>query len=421
MSNSATIPKAAKGPMGPLTWFKLMARKFGDHPRVLRDDFPDVLTRAGIDVAAVDESLIRLAERECLPLAKEQAEEHNQAVARGEAAGTIVVHDEYWLTGRHPDPSVHAALFRKNENPHLTAVDSDGADDTNDFSPQHTHSPAEGESEMTTATEAAPKFVVQKAAIVPLLIELKYTTADKWDKKRLAKNIATEIKSGQDQPTTSENMKLYQSIVDALNAGQEIEVVDDGISDDSPKPDDAVPAKPKRGKKGGNRGHKMPTSAASAPKRKGDKSKGKKADAVKAETNGHVEPAAVTEEKPKKGGKNKQEAADKKTSDKADRAAKRLQKDADGTVHSNGVPIGKEAAKDKFGSRIGSNFAKINAALSRKPKTVPEIVEQSGAEVKYFVSGEKKEAQLGGYYKHMKNLLTAGHVEKKDKGYVLAK
>jgi hypothetical protein len=62
--------------------------------------------------------------------------------------------------------------------------------------------------------------------------------------------------------------------------------------------------------------------------------------------------------------------------------------------------------KDKFGSRVGSSKALFNACLTRKLKTMRELV---------------KEAKLTGtYYEHIKTLIKSGHVEKVDgKGFRL--
>lgn len=60
---------------------------------------------------------------------------------------------------------------------------------------------------------------------------------------------------------------------------------------------------------------------------------------------------------------------------------------------------------DKFGNRVGSNRAKFNAVLSKKPKKMAELV---------------KEAKLSGtFYEHVNTLIDAGHVEKTDKKYKL--
>jgi len=58
---------------------------------------------------------------------------------------------------------------------------------------------------------------------------------------------------------------------------------------------------------------------------------------------------------------------------------------------------------DKFGSRLGSNKAKINAVLSTEPKMMKTLVQEAGLS--------------GGYYNHLKSLIEKGFVEKTDKGF----
>ncbi|HIJ53840.1 MAG TPA: hypothetical protein HPP66_11895 [Planctomycetes bacterium] len=58
---------------------------------------------------------------------------------------------------------------------------------------------------------------------------------------------------------------------------------------------------------------------------------------------------------------------------------------------------------DRFGSRLGSNQAKINAVLSTEPKTMKTLVEEAG-----FSST---------YYGHLGRLIEKGFVEKTDRGF----
>lgn len=66
--------------------------------------------------------------------------------------------------------------------------------------------------------------------------------------------------------------------------------------------------------------------------------------------------------------------------------------------------------RDKFGNRIGSNFSKINAALSTTFQTMPEIVEKAGLRGKTF-------------YNHLKELTKRGLVKRDEQAgtYALAK
>jgi hypothetical protein len=62
---------------------------------------------------------------------------------------------------------------------------------------------------------------------------------------------------------------------------------------------------------------------------------------------------------------------------------------------------------DKFGSRLGSNRNKFNEALSRKVKTMAQLVEEAGLS---YAPGT-----------HVQELLNKGHIEKVEDGYRLKK
>jgi hypothetical protein len=63
--------------------------------------------------------------------------------------------------------------------------------------------------------------------------------------------------------------------------------------------------------------------------------------------------------------------------------------------------------KDKFGSRIGTNNAKVNACLSSTPKTMTQLV---------------KEAKIEGtVYSNLNKLVKAGYVQQTEKGFKLVK
>jgi hypothetical protein len=60
---------------------------------------------------------------------------------------------------------------------------------------------------------------------------------------------------------------------------------------------------------------------------------------------------------------------------------------------------------DKFGSRLGSDAAKANAVLTKKPKKMAEIV---------------KEGDLNGtVYQHLNALASKGLIKKTKEGYAL--
>lgn len=120
--------------------------------------------------------------------------------------------------------------------------------------------------------------------------------------------------------------------------------------------------------------------------------------AEKAAGNGkHPEPKA---EKPAK-------AAKAPKAEKPARAAK-AEKPAKAPKAAKAPKEKKEkAATDKFGNRVGSRLAKINAVLSRKAKTMGELVAE--AEVDRTA------------YNHLNKLVKAGKVEKTEDGkYKLA-
>ena len=64
---------------------------------------------------------------------------------------------------------------------------------------------------------------------------------------------------------------------------------------------------------------------------------------------------------------------------------------------------GKERGADKYGYRLGSDRAKINAVLSTEPKTMKTLVQEAGLS--------------DTYYQHLKRLVEKGFVEKTDKGF----
>jgi len=60
---------------------------------------------------------------------------------------------------------------------------------------------------------------------------------------------------------------------------------------------------------------------------------------------------------------------------------------------------------DKFGSRLGTKAAAVNAALGATPKTMKELMQAVDSE--------------DTFYNHINKLIAAGHVERTDKGYKL--
>lgn len=64
------------------------------------------------------------------------------------------------------------------------------------------------------------------------------------------------------------------------------------------------------------------------------------------------------------------------------------------------------AAVDKFGSRLGSNRAKINEAFTKKPQTPDDLAKKTGLENTFF-------------RKHLKALVEAGHITEDGDGFRL--
>ena len=123
-----------------------------------------------------------------------------------------------------------------------------------------------------------------------------------------------------------------------------------------------------------------------------------------------AEETAVEEaEATKKTSSKKKKTVIKKTAAKAD--TKKKKKPADTkkkTIDTKKKTTTKsDTALDAFGSRLGSNNAKINKCLSKKPKKMSQLI---------------KEANLSGtYYEHAKSLIEKKFIIKSKEGYSLKK
>lgn len=105
--------------------------------------------------------------------------------------------------------------------------------------------------------------------------------------------------------------------------------------------------------------------------------------------------------------KTKKEAVGEKVVDKSVKDS-RKKKVSKKKVSKKKVDKKKVGGKDKFGSSLGSNAAKINASLSGKPKTMKELVKMS--------------VLKGSYYNHLSSLVVKGFVKKTaDNKFVLRK
>lgn len=191
---------------------------------------------------------------------------------------------------------------------------------------------------------------ITKNRAIKIFEALGFKTAEKWDTIRLQKKLeklGTLIEGAQ---IDKKNQKRINEILRFQKKGHKVIVVD---------PDDAV----------------------------ADKKRGKAVeDAAKRETKRKSEKKAEMAKKEKASAK--KDVKDKETAKKQEKR------------------IAEKADIDKFGSRKGSNCAKINAVLSKKPKPMKQLV---------------KEAKVSGtYYELLKSLVKEGHVKKSDKGYALA-
>lgn len=179
---------------------------------------------------------------------------------------------------------------------------------------------------------------------------LGFKTAGNWSATQLTKKLPKlgTIIEGVD--LDRKNLKKVNEILRAQNKGRKVIVVDmDDVAADK-KRDQAVK------------------------------------DAAKRETKRKAEKKVKTSKKEKASAKKKVEA--KKS---AKKTAKRIAEKVD---------------LDKFGSRKGSAYAKINTVLSKKPKKMSQLV---------------KEAKVSGtYYEHLNKLIKDRVAKKSDKGYALA-
>ncbi len=84
------------------------------------------------------------------------------------------------------------------------------------------------------------------------------------------------------------------------------------------------------------------------------------------------------------------------------------------------VEVAESGSKDRFGSSLGSDYARINAVLTCTPKTVPALVKEACVTPKEFKNDDGRVAlQMGTYYVHLKKLAEKGLVVKTADGYAL--
>lgn len=110
--------------------------------------------------------------------------------------------------------------------------------------------------------------------------------------------------------------------------------------------------------------------------------------------------------KAQKAGDKATDDAIKKAKGKADKKKVSKKKAAKKKVAKKKKAKAKKGKVDKFGSREGSNRAKINAALGKTPRTMRQLMDK--AKVAYSLND------------HLESLLKRKLVKKSDKGYYLA-
>ena len=197
------------------------------------------------------------------------------------------------------------------------------------------------------------EFVVKRSKLVKLYGLLGFKTADKWDCKKFEKKVKSLPDFIGQEGIEFENekaQKFVDGVLAALEEGKTIVVVDEIGDIDSQEPEP---------------------------------------EAQEVETKKESEVA-----KPKK----KTKAVKTKTKEKASEKVS-AKKKTENTKTVNKVE------RDVFGSCVGSNLARVNACLSKKPKTMGELVKQVGLK--------------DSYYTHLGKLVEAGLVKKSEGGYSL--
>lgn len=326
------IPRVKRGPLGLLLWFQEMTRRYGDHPRFLAECRP-VLEKAGIEPDDVSEAVLTQATRECLPLAKEQAERHNAAEARGEAVGVIRIEDEYWLTGRHSDPAIRrqkAAAVEKIQQ----RVEAQASEPYNDETSPEPNTPPEQETESMSETAPETKTVkVSQSAAVALLKDLGFHLAEKFTPAKLREKMQQLGKSGPDDTAepNEASQKLLKKLAVAANDGAEIEITGgDKIAPAASK--NGSPKKGKAGKKKGKDKCNKPAAAESAaepdfgPDADAEDESRAALDAEQKRQSEDEKPAKAKskKDKPKKAGKPAKDTGEKKGMSLLDAAVKVL-------------------------------------------------------------------------------------------------
>ena len=196
---------------------------------------------------------------------------------------------------------------------------------------------------------------ITKTRAIKIFEALGFKTACNWDAARLQKKIENLPNLVEGAKLDDKTQKRINVVLKALKDGRKVAVVD---------VEDAVADK-KRGK-----------AVEDAAQRESERKAEKKA---KGKTKVKEDDKPVAKAKTKKKTKKKAKKAVVSTKEKKD--------------------------VDKFGSRKGSDAAKVNAALGKKPKKMKQLMADAGLE--------------SSFYNHLNKLVEAGHVVKSDEGYAI--
>lgn len=176
-----------------------------------------------------------------------------------------------------------------------------------------------------------------RSALVALFLELDFKTASKWNQKRMmsrVKGMPENVDENMAEDLTEDSKKLFHQIFDAVDKGEEIEVEPNPKKKSKPteEPSQVIPDPPKP---------KVPEKK-SEPKKK----------SIKKST--------------KKGKKTVPKKTKKKTTPK---------KSTKKSTKKKPIPKKKPTSseRDRWGARIGTKAARINACFSKKEKLPGDI------------------------------------------------
>lgn len=217
-------------------------------------------------------------------------------------------------------------------------------------------------------TKNAYELEVKRDLLVKLYNLLGFKTADKWDCKRLQKkiiNLPDYIGENGAELKNDKAQKFLDKILDALKQGQVIVVVDEKEDMKTEKIEKDIEMVKKK------------------------------------ETKKEVVKKKETKKVVKKVKTAKKEKVKEKKND-----IKKKEKVKKNDITKKNEKVEKKAeAFDVFGSKIGSNNAKINACFSKHSKTMSQLIEESKTK--------------GTFYEHCKKLIEKNLIQKTKDGYKL--